>query len=159
MEGYFVTFTRQIFKNHHVLSDCTCSVHGRLFFMKRATRLRKMPKSDIGLNQADIERLMTAIAKVWSWSYSRQLCIKRATDINGFGVCESMECKKSKRNKHPKVYADHINPRGSWDDNYIKRSFRPSNEYQALCKSCHDKKTRAENKARATKGKSFTDKF
>jgi hypothetical protein len=99
-------------------------------------RKSKLPVVD-GLGPRDVKRLRTAIRQVWSWNHARKLCIARATDKDGFGHCE--KCKT----KVPKLYADHIKPVGAFDARtFILRMFRPSLDLQALCKRCHDKKTR-----------------
>ncbi len=97
----------------------------------------KVPPID-GLNPKDIKNLRSAIRKVWHWSVPRKLCIKRATDKDGFGICE--KCKK----RVPKIFADHITNVGELDGGYIERMFRPSKFLQALCKKCHQLKTNEE---------------
>jgi len=106
---------------------------------KKKKKREKLPEVD-GLGPKDIKRLMTAIARIWSWSYPRRLCIERSTDFDGFPYCE--KCKE----RTPKNFIDHKVPRGSWDENYIKRTFCSSKGLQALCKSCHAKKTKRDNK-------------
>ena len=107
-------------------------------------KLKKVVEKIDGLGPKDAQRLVTAIRKVWSWNYARKVCIARATDKNGFGKCEG--CKS----KVPKLYADHVDPVGAFDPRtFIERMFISSNAMQALCKRCHDRKTRAEAKARA----------
>lgn len=96
-----------------------------------------------GLGPKDSDRLRIAIRKVWSWSHARKLCIARATQKDGFAVCEL--CKK----KAPRVYADHRLPVGEFGPGFIERMFVPSSALDALCKQCHDRKTRGEAKARA----------
>ena len=77
--------------------------------------------------------------QVWSWNHARRLCIARATDKKGFGHCEL--CQK----KVPKLYADHIERIGAFDPRtFIVKMFLPSKDLQALCKKCHDQKTREE---------------
>lgn len=93
-----------------------------------------------GLNPDDERKLRIAIRQVWSWSYSRRLCIQRATGKDGFARCE--ECKR----KVPKVQPDHIEPIGRFDPKtFIQKCFVPSDQLKALCRSCHGKKTRLEN--------------
>jgi len=91
-----------------------------------------------GLSPKDIERIRRAVRQVWSWSTPRRICIARATGKDGFATCE--KCKT----KVAKVYADHIDRVGDVDGGFIARMFRPSKFLQALCKKCHDKKTRDE---------------
>ncbi len=96
------------------------------------------PEPIDGLSPKDIERIRIAIRKVWSWSYPRKLCIKRATNEDGFGVCEV--CKKIV----PKVYVDHIIPVGQVDAGFIDRLFCPSSGLQSCCAKCHRLKTNHE---------------
>lgn len=84
-----------------------------------------------GLSRKDIEKIRRAIRQVWSWSYPRKLCIKRATGIDGFPICEIC------REKVPKVYPDHIIPVGSFDSGFVERLFCSSSSLQAICKKCH----------------------
>lgn len=110
---------------------------------------KKLPKID-GLGPEDEKRLRNAIREVWSWNYARKLCIQRATDQAGFGKCEG--CKK----KVPKLFADHIEPIGEFDSRtFIDRMFLPSSYLQALCKKCHDAKTRVEGYLRDSKDLNF----
>lgn len=113
--------------------------------MKKKTKVKKekpLPQ-DGGLSLKEKERLRKAIAQVWQWeSYARKLCLKRALIEGGFARCE--ECLTIV----PKVHADHINPRGSYDEKYVERTFCSSKELKALCAKCHGKKTRAEIKLR-----------
>lgn len=104
----------------------------------------KLPDVD-GLGPKDKKKLRAAIRMVWSWNHARKLCIARATDKEGFGRCENPKCPQ-KGKRVPKIYADHIARVGSFDSGFIDRMFRPSKELQALCKRCHDKKTREEQK-------------
>lgn len=47
----------------------------------------------------------------------------------------------------PKLYADHKKAVGAFDARtFIVRMFIPSGQLQALCKKCHDAKTRAEKR-------------
>ncbi len=101
---------------------------------------KKETKVD-GINPRDIDNLRKAIRQVWSWSYPRKLCIARATDKDGFGKCE--KCKR----RVPKLFGDHKQVMGDvLAPDYIKRMWTPSKNLQALCKKCHDKKTRDERK-------------
>ncbi len=102
---------------------------------------KKYEKID-GLSERDKELLIRGIMKVWQWSTPHKLCIARATDAKGFGKCEL--CKK----RVPKLYVDHIVPRGTWDNGYIDRTFIPSIGLQATCKKCHQPKTNEENRIR-----------
>lgn len=91
-----------------------------------------------GLGLKDVERLRKATRQVWSWSYPKRLALESATDHEGFHWCRG--CKK----KVPKVFIDHKKPVGKIDAGYFDRLFCPSKELQALCKKCHDNKTRKE---------------
>lgn len=111
-------------------------------------RTKKAPREKIdGLSPTDRKKLHAACRKVWGWSYPKKLCIARATGKDGFARCENPECSK-KGKRVPKVYADHIEPVGEVGaPGYLERLFCPSKDLQALCRPCHDKKTRAERKA------------
>ncbi len=101
-------------------------------------------KIDGGLDADTIKKLRGAIRQVWSWSHSRKVCIARATDKEGFGRCE--KCKK----KVAKLFADHIEVMGDIrGEKYLDRMWCASTELQALCKKCHDAKTKDENRERA----------
>jgi len=113
---------------------------------------RKIKEKIDGLGADDIRKIRTAIRQVWSWSYPRRLCVERATGKDGFPRCE--KCKK----KVPKVYPDHIQNVGEVDAGFIKRMFVSSQFLQALCRSCHGKKTRAE-RAQSKKAKAKTTKI
>lgn len=110
--------------------------------MGKKREKKKVEKVD-GLSAKNIEQIRKALRQVWSWSYPRKLCIARATGKDGFPKCEG--CKK----KVPKVYPDHIRAVGDVDEGFLRRLFCPSNELQALCRKCHDRKTRAERAAKA----------
>lgn len=99
---------------------------------------KKKPEKIDGLSPKDIEKIRRAIRLVWSWSHPRRLCILRANGPDGFPICEA--CKL----KVPKIYPDHISPVGDVDAGFIERLFCPSKDLQALCRSCHAKKTRME---------------
>ena len=71
---------------------------------------------------------------------------------DGFPRCENLAC-PSAGAAVPKVFVDHIDPVGEvGGPSYIQRMFIPSVRLQALCKKCHDAKTKAER--RAAKGES-----
>lgn len=110
---------------------------------------QKLEKID-GLGPIDEKRLRTAIRQVWSWNYARKLCIERATDRDGFGHCEGCGAKA------PKLFADHIEPVGTFNARtFIERMFISSKYLQALCKKCHDAKTREEKNLNASKDLNF----
>ena len=105
----------------------------------------KVAKVDGELSAKDIKNIRAAIRQVWSWSYSRRLCIARATDKAGFARCEG---KDHPGKRVPKVFADHIETMGHpLAPDYIKRMWCHSSKLQALCDKCHRAKTNAENKA------------
>lgn len=101
-------------------------------------RSKKMVQKVDGLSPKNVEQIRKAIRQIWSWSTPRKLCIERATGKDGFPKCE--QCKK----KVPKVYPDHKIKVGEVDSGFLERMFTPSKNLQALCKPCHDKKTRLE---------------
>lgn len=113
--------------------------------MAKAAKPKKIKKPKAlpvdGLSAKDVEKIRKAIRKVWSWSFPRKLCINRATGKDGFARCE--QCKR----KVPKIHADHIARVGDVDGGFIARLFCPSKGLQALCTSCHGKKTKAERNA------------
>lgn len=108
---------------------------------KNAIRKKRLspPPHDGGLSAKQIKQLRSAIRQVWSWSPARKICIARATDAKGFGHCEI--CKK----KVPKLFADHLKACGGvLAPDYLPRMFGSSKTLQAICKKCHDRKTREE---------------
>jgi 5-methylcytosine-specific restriction endonuclease McrA len=104
---------------------------------------KKQQKAVDGLSAKDIAKIRSAVRQVWHRSHVRKLCVKRATGADGFFRCE--KCKK----KTPKLCIDHITPVGELDGGFIKRLFCPSKDLQALCVSCHNKKTKQEREAKA----------
>ena len=90
-------------------------------------------------------------------------CLKEARIDRGKYLCNG--CKavvpasvviNGKRVKN--IYADHIHPvvdpkEGftTWD-NFIERLFVEKDGYQALCKACHDEKSKEERKQRNKRG-------
>jgi hypothetical protein len=99
------------------------------------------PKARVdGMGAKDIANLRRVTRQVWSWSYPKKLCIERATQADGFVHCN--KCKK----KVPKIFVDHIVPVGDLDGGYFERLYCSSKGLQALCKPCHDSKTRSERK-------------
>lgn len=97
-----------------------------------------------GLGPKDIKRIRSAIRMTWHWSYAKKLCAKRSMHSDGFPYCE--KCGE----KVAKIYVDHIVAVGKLDDGFIKRLFCPSTGLQALCKKCHDLKTKEERSAQVT---------
>lgn len=118
--------------------------------MAKKTKLKKTkPEKVDGLSPENIKMIRIAIRQVWSWSHPRKLCLARAVGKDGFSRCE--ECKQ----RVPKVYADHIINVGDVDGGFIARLFCPSSGLQALCKKCHDAKTKAEKQ----RDRLFSDLF
>jgi hypothetical protein len=124
--------------------------------MKKRVKKEK-PKPVDGLSPKDLQRVRTAMRQVWSWSTPCRVVRARSMHGDGFPRCEGKGC-QHKGKAVPKIFVDHIKPVGSLDtpDNPIFRMFIPSSKLQALCKQCHDKKTKEENKKRKPK---FTDTF
>ena len=110
--------------------------------MSLQTSIRKIGASapPDGFNDQDIKRIIPALRKVWSWSFSRRLVVKRCLLKNGFSKCE--HCLK----KCPKIFVDHIEAVGSFGVGYIERLFVPSSQLQGLCKNCHKEKTKIDLK-------------
>lgn len=103
---------------------------------------KKTPPID-GLGPDNLKRIHKAVRQVWQWSYAWRLVKKRATDEEGFYFCE--KCFKTVS----KVFVDHINPVGEvGGKDYIKKMFCSSSELQALCKKCHDPKTKRERQSK-----------
>lgn len=100
---------------------------------------KKYEKVD-GLSKKDIARIRSALREVWRWSTPRKLCLERAMGKDGFPRCE--QCEK----KVPKVFVDHTEPVGDVDAGFIKRLWCPSKDLKAMCKKCHDAKTRQERR-------------
>lgn len=102
---------------------------------------KKIIKTD-GLGPQEIKKIRAAVRQVWHRSHARKLCVERSIGADGFHRCENPKCKK----KVPKVHIDHIENVGDVDHGFIKRMFVPSNRLRALCKKCHDAKTKEERK-------------
>jgi hypothetical protein len=112
--------------------------------MAKARKL--LPKVD-GLGPNDVAKLRAACRQVWHRSHVRKLAAQRAVGDDGFPVCEL--CKETV----PKVFIDHIERVGDMDGGFIQRLFCPSSGLQALCKTCHQKKTNAERKMKKESNK------
>lgn len=97
---------------------------------------RKTVEKIDGLGPQDIKKIITALRKVWSWSYARRLVIQRCTGRGGFSYCEG--CKK----RTPKVFVDHTDAVGAFGPDFVNRLFVPSNQMKGLCKECHKEKTK-----------------
>ncbi len=104
---------------------------------------KKKEKID-GLSSDDLKKIHRAVRLIWSWSYPCRLVKKRSMHEDGFPRCENPKCPSEGR-RVPKVSFDHIAPVGEvGGPNYIARMFTPSSGLQALCRACHDVKTRVE---------------
>jgi len=103
---------------------------------KRAKKAAQESKIKDCLNEDDRKKIDKALRKVWSWSHSRRLVVKRCDIGNGYSRCEG--CLK----KCPKVFIDHIRAVGTFDEKFISRLFVPSNWLQGLCHPCHKIKTK-----------------
>ena len=117
---------------------------------------KKEPPLD-GLSAKDLKRIREHLRKVWSWTHPWRLVYKRAHwHPDGFPRCENKKCPQ-KGKPVPKIFVDHIKRVGSLDtkDNPILRMFIPSKKLQALCKKCHDVKTKLEKGVKLK----FTDTF
>lgn len=101
---------------------------------KKAKKIR-VAKTD-GMGPEDIKKIMVALRKVWSWSFSRRLVVQRCIGRGGFSYCE--KCKK----RSPKIFVDHTKPVGAFDNEYAHRLFVPSTKMKGLCKECHKEKTK-----------------
>ncbi len=105
---------------------------------------RKKPEPTDGLGPNELKRIHGAVRKVWQWSRAWHLAKKRAMGEDGYPRCESKDC-PSRGGMVPKHFIDHIDPVGEvGGPKYIQRMFVPSSKLQALCKKCHDAKTKAE---------------
>lgn len=112
---------------------------------KAKTKKAKEAKVD-GLNATDLKKLHKAVRQVWAWSEPVRLVRKRSMHADGFPRCEGIAC-PSQGGAVPKVFVDHVEPVGEvGGPSYIQRMFIPSNQLQALCKKCHDQKTKSERK-------------
>lgn len=100
---------------------------------------KKEPAID-GITPKLKSKYSAAIRRVWAWSTMRRTAVKRATNAEGFTVCES--CKVVA----PKVHVDHIVPCGDIMSNgFMKRLNVPSEGLQVLCPKCHRRKTKEDN--------------
>lgn len=92
-----------------------------------------------GLTPKLLSQYSSAIRKVWSWSHMRRKAVKRATNEDGFIVCEL--CSKVV----PKGHVDHIIPVGSLEsEGFFQRLNVPSDGLRVLCPPCHRAKTKAD---------------
>ena len=118
--------------------------------VKRASTPR--PYNNWTMSESEVQwMILKKIRLLTSWWKPKQLVIKNAK-----WICE--HCKQYK----PPLKADHTNPvvpLENWPEeekvfwinwsSYIERAFiEVGDGWQALCKDCHDIKTKAENKER-----------
>jgi len=105
--------------------------------------------------------IFAALSKIWRWWPPRREVINRATRVKD--GCEENKCERCLewflvvhkfRRKIRQTQVDHIKPKidpkkgfQGWDV-LVKRTFVSANKLQNLCKSCHRRKTNAENKKR-----------
>lgn len=102
--------------------------------------MKKVAKTD-GFGVAERKAVHSAIRLVWQRSLARRLALKRATDADGYFVCEGCGMRA------PKVHVDHTDPIGEvGGEGYIRRMFAPSYFLQVLCPPCHRPKTKRERK-------------
>jgi hypothetical protein len=104
-------------------------------------KAKKALKKADGMNPFLVQKIRSALREVWHRSEMRKLCVKRVTLPEGYFRCENLKCKNK---KYPKVFIDHIEKVGDLDSGFLERLFCPSHGLQALCKNCHDEKTKAE---------------
>lgn len=108
---------------------------------------KEKPAKIDGLNSDDLKKLHRAVRQVWAWSYPVTLVRRRSMGKDGFPRCENPKCER-KGKPVPKVFVDHKLPVGEvGGPMYVQRMFIPSKSLQALCKVCHDAKTKVERKA------------
>ena len=102
------------------------------------------------MNEKETDWLRKELRRIhYKWQ-PRKTAVVNARIMRGKYVCE--ECKQWYGPKE--IAADHIepviDPLKSWEgwDKYINRLFSPAENYQVLCKKCHNDKTQEENKIR-----------
>lgn len=103
-------------------------------------KTKKMVQKVDGLGPYEIKKIRAAIRQVWHRSRARKLCVDRSRGRGDFHYCE--RCEK----RAPKIFVDHIEKVGDVDGGFIERLFCPSSGLQALCKKCHDAKTKEERR-------------
>lgn len=93
--------------------------------------------------------LMSGLRKISRFWEPAKECLRKARIARGMYTCNM--CKKVTQTREIKI--DHINPvipvEGfkDWDD-VVKRLFCEEDGFQAICKECHDIKTKSENDKR-----------
>lgn len=92
------------------------------------------------LTDKTAERMRKVLREVWHLrSWQKKMALARATDAEGFTVCE--ECHK----RAPKVHVDHIIRAGTPDAGFLERLFvHPDHGLKVLCVPCHRDKTAIE---------------
>lgn len=88
-------------------------------------------------------KLRQSLRMLWLRSPMRYEAIKRTRCMPGRNMCE--QCKKIVATKDIKI--DHIVPAGTLINDisgFVKRLMVESHGLQALCETCHDKKTSEE---------------
>ena len=104
---------------------------------KRVKKSRLTPEAKIN------SKIRKALRQIWFWSDpNRKEKIKQSTIQKGIFRCDG--CKK----EFEKIEIDHVVPVGSLDNwsSYISRLFVPVDGLQALCRTCHQKKTNKESR-------------
>lgn len=116
----------------------------------------EQPASYLGLppgtmNAATAERARKILRELWHQrSWQKRAALSRATDVDGFLVCEL--CKR----RAPKVNVDHIVKCGEPDAEFLARLFIDPVELQVLCLKCHGDKTWCERLDFFSIGAKFT---
>lgn len=105
---------------------------------KKSKSPKIKPEKVDGLGPKEIRMIRIKLRQIWQWCHARQIVIKRATDSEGFPFCEN--CFQ----RVPAHKIDHVGKVGDVDRGFIERLFCPSTGLQALCKTCHDEKTKRE---------------
>ena len=98
-------------------------------------------------------RIRSKLRQTWLWYWTPAKEAKAAAKLDGGGylcsACGGVFASSS-------VQVDHIVPCGSLKSDadlvtFVARLFAPADQYQVLCKACHQAKTNAERESR--KGK------
>lgn len=93
-----------------------------------------------GLGRHEIAKIRSALRQVWHRSMARRLTVKRSSVEGDLYKCETCS------NIVPVIKIDHITPCGDVDGGYIERLFCHSYKLQAMCKKCHNEKTKEERR-------------
>jgi 5-methylcytosine-specific restriction endonuclease McrA len=88
--------------------------------------------------------IIAALRKIWLFSETRREAIKAAKIARGCYRCGKCNYLFKAR----ELQVDHIIPIGKFIDwnTYIERLFCPVSNLMALCKECHETKTKSEKK-------------